>query len=90
MFSVPNPASERAARAALAAFHPPQALAAHLAEHGPEALWERLARTNRRMAGHRHQADLWRAPPSMWIVSPETKPARRSHITVSTTSSVSP
>jgi DNA processing protein len=59
VFSVPNPVSERAARAALAAFHTPQSLAAGLAEHGPEALWERLARTDRRMAGYRpgHQLD---------------------------------
>jgi DNA processing protein len=38
---------------------PPQSLAAGLAEHGPEALWERLARTDRHMAGYRpgHQLD---------------------------------
>jgi hypothetical protein len=36
------------------------------------------------------QAVLWRAPPSMWTVSPEMKPAWRSHMTVSTTSCVWP
>ncbi|QKV90381.1 DNA-processing protein DprA [Streptomyces sp. NA02950] len=39
MHALPAPVGERAARAALAAFHSPESIAAELAEHGPEALW---------------------------------------------------
>jgi DNA processing protein len=71
VLSPSDPVSERAARAALAAFHSPESLAAGLAEHGPVALWERLARTDRRTAGYRPGQQLEAAQLTARFVIPD-------------------
>ncbi|MCX4515906.1 DNA-protecting protein DprA [Streptomyces sp. NBC_01619] len=52
--------SERAARAALAAFRSPESVSAGLAEHGAEEVWQRLAAADHtgRLAGYRPGPEL--------------------------------
>jgi len=78
VFSASDPVGERAARAALSAFHSPESLAAGLAEHGPVALWEHLARTDRRMAGYHpgHQLESAQLTAQFVIPGDDSWPTR--------------